>query len=81
MYQLSQMYLVVVMYLITVFITMILIQGIVYRLTKFSIYNFVYAQLLKECGYKTGKHSYKKQKRHKKRYVPHLQIETYQIRK
>ena len=62
MYQLAQMYLVVVMYLITVFITMILIQGIVYRLTKFSIYNFVYAQLLKECGYNI-------KNRHKKRYV------------
>lgn len=62
MYQLAQIYLVVVMYLITVFITMILIQGIVYRLTKFSIYNFVYAQLLKECGYNI-------KNRHKKRYV------------
>lgn len=81
MYQLAQMYLVVVMYLITVFITMILIQGIVYRLTGFSIYNFVYAQMLKSCGYKTGKHSYKRTNKHKKRYVPHLQIETYQIRK
>ena len=39
MYQLAQMYLVVVMYLITVFITMILVQGIVYRLTKFSVSN------------------------------------------
>ena len=29
---------------------MILIQGIVYRLTKFSIYNFVYAELLREDG-------------------------------
>lgn len=62
MYQLAQMYLVIVMYLITVFITMILIQGIVYRLTGFSIYNFVYAQLLKECGYNI-------KNRHKKRYV------------
>lgn len=78
MYQLAQMYLVVVMYLITIFITMILIQGLVYRLTGFSIYNFVYAQMLKSCGYKCGKHTYK---RHKKRYVPYLQVETYQIRK
>lgn len=62
MYQLAQMYLVVVMYLITVFITMILVQGLVYRLTGFSIYNFVYAQLLKECGYNI-------KNRHKKRYV------------
>lgn len=62
MYQLAQMYLVVVMYLITVFITMILIQGLVYRLTGFSIYSFVYAQLLKECGYNI-------KNRHKKRYV------------
>ena len=81
MYQLAQMYLVVVMYLITVFITMILIQEIVYRLTKFSIYNFVYAQMLKSCGYKTGKHSYKRTNKHKKRYVPKIQVETYQIRK
>ena len=81
MYQLAQMYLVVVMYLITVFITMILIQGIVYRLTKFSIYNWLYTELLRECGYKTGKHSYKRTNKHKKRYVPKIQVETYQIRK
>lgn len=81
MYQLAQMYLVVVMYLITIFITMILIQGIVYRLTGFSIYNFVYAQMLKSCGYKCGKHTYKRHKKRQYAQIP-LQIEAYrQIRK
>lgn len=81
MFLLAQFYLISVFYLFCVFLTMILIQGIVYRLTKFSIYNFVYAQMLKSCGYKTGKHSYKRTNKHKKRYVPYLQVETYQIRK
>lgn len=62
MFLLAQFYLISVFYLFCVFLTMILIQGIVYRLTGFSIYNFVYAQLLKECGYNI-------KNRHKKRYV------------
>lgn len=81
MYLAAQIFIVTIGYLIGIIAIMILVQGLVYRLTGFSIYNFVYAELLRECGYKTGKHSYKRTNKHKKRYVPKIQVETYQIRK
>lgn len=81
MYLAAQIFIVTIGYLIGIIAIMILVQGLVYRLTGFSIYNFVYAELLRECGYKTGKHSYKRTNKHKKRYVSTWILGTYQIRK
>lgn len=78
MFQLVQIIIVSITYFLIVFASMIFIQGFVYRVFKFSIYNHLYEYL-----YKATNQDFRTKKEYKKSYSAKIQpqIEYYRITK